>query len=287
MVDRSSLTDEVEEAKARLADAAPVFIGGGEITMDRQIAIAMGRAIETLLTALQAKEDESAALREERQIVISRIPMSYLQMHDVSGATGPTAGLDLTAAMKSYADDRWKLIDRVTECVSRGDTLQSALEAAQARAEKAEASLVELAGLSQSQPGVSAVQQPASPSAQHSGGWFKLDQDPKAGRKFIALYNDGSGAAMFWRHPDGVIDQDGNEGGWPLKGYDRWAYLPDDLEFWCEICPEDPLTLHLHAEDADPSGPQGTDAALSAPDDPLPPSGVRDETDTLSRGSET
>jgi len=212
MVDRSSLTDEVEEAKARLADAAPVFIGGGEITMDRQIAIAMGRAVETLLTAL---------------------------------------------------------------------------EAAQARAEKAEASLVELAGLSQSQPGVSAVQQPASPSAQHSGGWFKLDQDPKAGRKFIALYNDGSGAAMFWRHPDGVIDQDGNEGGWPLKGYDRWAYLPDDLEFWCEICPEDPLTLHLHAEDADPSGPQGTDAALSAPDDPLPPSGVRDETDTLSRGSET
>ena len=56
MVDRSSLTDEVEEAKARLADAAPVFIGGGEITMDRQIAIAMGRAVETLLTALEAAQ---------------------------------------------------------------------------------------------------------------------------------------------------------------------------------------------------------------------------------------
>ena len=39
--------------------------------------------------------------------------------------------------------------------------------------------------------------------------------------------------------------------------------------------------------ETDPSGPQGTEAALSAPDEPLPPSGVRDETDTLSRGSET
>ena len=64
--------------------------------------------------------------------------------------------------------DNWRsrAAERNAECERRF----IAQHAAQARAEKAEASLVELAGLSQSQPGVSAVQLPASSSAQHSDG---------------------------------------------------------------------------------------------------------------------
>lgn len=94
-----------------------------------------------------------------------------------------------------------------------------------------------------SQPGSDA--QERSPVQQHSGGWFKMDVEPEIGRKFIALYNDGSGAAMFWRHDEGLISQDGDDFNWPLTGYDRWTYLPGDLEFWCETG-EEPMTLRLY-----------------------------------------
>lgn len=87
--------------------------------------------------------------------------------------------------------------------------------------------------------------------------WRTFDALPDVGHKFIALYSDGSGAVMFWRHDDGFIDQDGEDHAalnW-RKDYDRWAYLPD-LEFWCENCPEDPMTLRL--PDAPVSPKDGT-----------------------------
>ena len=99
-----------------------------------------------------------------------------------------------------------------------------------------------------------------------SDGWFTMDVVPGVCRKFIALYKDGSGAAMFWRHDDGLIDHDGDDASWPLKGYDRWAYLPDDLEFWCETWPEDPMVLHPPA-DTTLSGPQRSDVSPQAPDE--------------------
>jgi hypothetical protein len=84
-----------------------------------------------------------------------------------------------------------------------------------------------------------------STSAEPSG-WRDMSQAPDIGRKFIVLYSDGSGACMYWRHDHGLIDQDGDESAWrwPLKSCDRWAYLPD-LEFFCEVCPEDPVVLRL------------------------------------------
>lgn len=78
-----------------------------------------------------------------------------------------------------------------------------------------------------------------------SAGWFKMDTLPDVGRKFIALFNDGSGAGMFWRYDDGFIDQDGNDEATLGSSYDRWAYLPDDLEFWCETVAEDPMVLRI------------------------------------------
>lgn len=76
------------------------------------------------------------------------------------------------------------------------------------------------------------------------GQWRRVDALPDVGRKFICLWNDGSGAVMYWRHDHGYIDQEGdefNEIDW-LK-IDRWAYLPQDLEFWCETRAEDPMAL--------------------------------------------
>jgi hypothetical protein len=78
--------------------------------------------------------------------------------------------------------------------------------------------------------------------------WNTMDTLPDVGRKFICLYNDGSGAVMFWRYDDGYIDQDGEDCQLEGKQYDRWAYLPDELEFWCETRSEDPMCLTLPSD---------------------------------------
>ena len=78
--------------------------------------------------------------------------------------------------------------------------------------------------------------------------WNPISQLPDVGKKFICLFSDGSGARMLWRHDAGYIDSDGDEyDSMPSTvDVDRWAYLPDDLEFWCETRGEDPMTLTLH-----------------------------------------
>jgi len=70
--------------------------------------------------------------------------------------------------------------------------------------------------------------------------WNAMDVQPESGRKIVALYDDGSGAQMFLVHDSGFIDCEGDERK-ELTHCDRWAYLPDDLEFWCEIRSEDPV----------------------------------------------
>ncbi|MBO4228036.1 hypothetical protein [Bradyrhizobium neotropicale] len=82
--------------------------------------------------------------------------------------------------------------------------------------------------------------------------WHTMDKLPEVGRKFICLYNDGSGAVMFWRHDDGYIDQEGDDCRLEPSKYDRWAYLPDELEFWCETRAEDPMTLALSSSSEEP-----------------------------------
>ncbi len=80
--------------------------------------------------------------------------------------------------------------------------------------------------------------------------WRSLEGDPpQVGQKFIVLYNDGSGAAMFWRHDGGYIDSDGDEYEELSEGYDLWAELPQDKEFWCEVRSEDPMSLALPSRD--------------------------------------
>ena len=78
--------------------------------------------------------------------------------------------------------------------------------------------------------------------------WNTFVDAPEPGRKFVALYNDGSGARMLYAFDGGVIDCDGDElYGFDLakQSYGLWAYLPDNLEFWCETRAEDPMTLKV------------------------------------------
>lgn len=79
--------------------------------------------------------------------------------------------------------------------------------------------------------------------------WYGWDTHPSSGRKIVALFNDGSGATLFWVHDDGVIDCEGLDmwGGWESgtlsDRYSMWAYLPDTFEFFCEQRSGDPMTL--------------------------------------------
>jgi hypothetical protein len=41
--------------------------------------------------------------------------------------------------------------------------------------------------------------------------WNSIDDVPPIGCKFVVLFNDGSGAKMFWRHDHGYIDCEGGE----------------------------------------------------------------------------
>lgn len=78
--------------------------------------------------------------------------------------------------------------------------------------------------------------------------WNTFVDAPEPGRKFVALYNDGSGARMFFTFDGGVIDCDGDElYGFDLaeQSYGLWAYLPDNFEFWCETHAEYTMTLKV------------------------------------------
>lgn len=81
---------------------------------------------------------------------------------------------------------------------------------------------------------------PAEPS-----GWRPIDQAPDLGRKIVALYGDGSGASMFWRHDGGYIDADGDELDELPDHYALWTYLPDSFQFWCECRSDEPMTLRI------------------------------------------
>jgi hypothetical protein len=66
-----------------------------------------------------------------------------------------------------------------------------------------------------------------------------------AGRTIMtkALFDDGSGSTMYWRHDDGFIDSDGGEYTELPDHYSLWTELPEGITFWCEDRSEDPMTL--------------------------------------------
>lgn len=65
--------------------------------------------------------------------------------------------------------------------------------------------------------------------------WKLLSEElPPIGAKFIALWGDGSGAGMYFRHDAGFIDSDGDEYAALNDDLYEWAYLPKGFQFWCE-----------------------------------------------------
>lgn len=75
--------------------------------------------------------------------------------------------------------------------------------------------------------------------------WISADTLPETGRKVVAIYGDGSGALLLFRHDGGFLNSDGDDERdefWD-ECISTWAYLPDDLEFWCEMRADAPFRL--------------------------------------------
>jgi len=76
---------------------------------------------------------------------------------------------------------------------------------------------------------------------------------PENGRRFIALYSDGSGSQIFYGYDCGMIDQDGDDR--YIDDIDNgdffyWSYLPDNFKMWCEVGSVDPLTIEAMKNDS-------------------------------------
>jgi hypothetical protein len=82
--------------------------------------------------------------------------------------------------------------------------------------------------------------------------WHFATELPEEGRKIVAVYSDGSGAPLLWKHDYGFLDHEGDECShdWFYGNVSIWSYLPDGVEFWCENLSEDPIRLSLPAPPA-------------------------------------
>jgi hypothetical protein len=75
--------------------------------------------------------------------------------------------------------------------------------------------------------------------------WFKTaDRQPEPGNKFVALYDDGSGAWLGFAHDGGVIDSDGDDYA-KMPNAEWWAYLPSGFRLSCEDHPGDDWAFTL------------------------------------------
>ena len=84
-------------------------------------------------------------------------------------------------------------------------------------------------------------------AAMAAQSWRPISENPPVGSKIIALYADGSGSTMLFRHDGGFIDQDGDdwECGELSDQYAFWTLLPPNFEFWCETLADDPMQLSV------------------------------------------
>lgn len=85
------------------------------------------------------------------------------------------------------------------------------------------------------------VPQPAEPSPSAGAGWFATGL-PDLGRRFIALYDDGSGGFAAYRHDGGYFDQDGDDFT-VLRSVGFWAYAPAGFQLHCELAGDDPFQI--------------------------------------------
>lgn len=65
--------------------------------------------------------------------------------------------------------------------------------------------------------------------------WVEDFSEIEPERRFVALYNDGSGSMCFYKHEDGTITDDEDENyEMDHSHFSHFAYLPDSYKLWGE-----------------------------------------------------
>lgn len=89
---------------------------------------------------------------------------------------------------------------------------------------------------------------PALPAAEPVDNvvlWHRTtDKKPEPGHKFVALYDDGSGAWLGFAHDGGIIDSDGDDYE-RMRNAEWWAYLPTGYRLCCEDHPDEQFEVQL------------------------------------------
>jgi hypothetical protein len=102
----------------------------------------LGKAAAARIRALEAERDEARAIITTLR---NNIPMEYLQIHDKAAATSPTESCDVAAAMRDYAEDRWKLIERLRKMPTEKEADAKVIEAAEMLADEYESLIMNVA----------------------------------------------------------------------------------------------------------------------------------------------
>lgn len=87
---------------------------------------------------------------------------------------------------------------------------------------------------------------PAAEAVENVVAWNRTaDKTPEPGHKFVALYDDGSGAWLGFMHDGGVIDSDGDDYK-KMGSAEWWTYLPTGFRLFCEDHPVEDFQLPEH-----------------------------------------
>lgn len=86
---------------------------------------------------------------------------------------------------------------------------------------------------------VDALNSPVRPVA-----WFDVtEMKPAEMNRIVVLYGDGSGGRLCYWTGEVLFDQEGEECEWPTDAGGRWAYLPAEMDLWCEMLEVDPTVF--------------------------------------------
>lgn len=111
------------------------------------------------------------------------------------------------------------------------------------------------------------------PEAEQGGGWRPMTMRPSPRSRIVTLYDDGSGARIYYATDDGqlVDGEDGCTYDWEDRdNQSLWAYLPDSYRFWVENDAVEPMTLPPAKNSAgDNCASEASQSALSVHDEQL------------------
>jgi hypothetical protein len=87
--------------------------------------------------------------------------------------------------------------------------------------------------------------------------WTATLTKPEAHTRIVAVYDDGSGAHLFYFDGREFHDEDGSARDDLAHSFSMWAYAPEGTKLWCELC-DDPINFREQSDDRTNESPNAT-----------------------------